>query len=158
MAETSCLSPSDFTAENGATMLWPRSHFNRLARSVNHAEAVMSELPRGSALVYLGSITHCGGANRSTRPRTGLILSDCLGWLKQYRVRIPLISAGGTEGFSRRAARANRISHSLAQARGYEGQDPSVLFQTTSPACRRPMLHPPAYRTNYANSTIATPQ
>ncbi|MGH2447685.1 MAG: phytanoyl-CoA dioxygenase family protein [Chloroflexota bacterium] len=80
---------SDFTAENGATLLWPRSQFNRLSRDVDPAQAVTGVMPRGSALVYLGSVTHCGGANRSDQPRTGLIFSYSLGWLKPYENPVP---------------------------------------------------------------------
>ncbi|MCD4504623.1 phytanoyl-CoA dioxygenase family protein [Chromobacterium piscinae] len=37
----------------------------------------------GSALIYLGSVIHAGGANRTGQPRTGVALSYCLGWLRQ---------------------------------------------------------------------------
>ena len=37
----------------------------------------------GSVLIYLGSVIHAGGANHSDQPRTGVVLSYCLGWLRQ---------------------------------------------------------------------------
>ena len=73
----------DFTAENGATRVVPGSH--RFLRAWHRpdltcwANAVM---PKGSALFYLGSTWHGGGANRSHSPRTGLINTYCLGWLR----------------------------------------------------------------------------
>jgi ectoine hydroxylase-related dioxygenase (phytanoyl-CoA dioxygenase family) len=73
----------DFTAENGATRVVPGSH--RFLRAwhrpdlTRYASAVM---PKGSALFYLGSTWHGGGANRSHSPRTGLINTYCLGWLR----------------------------------------------------------------------------
>ncbi len=75
---------SEFTEENGATCIWPRSHFNLLDRNVDFEARVVAAAPRGSAILYLGSVTHCAGANRTRKPRTGLMFSYCLGWLKQY--------------------------------------------------------------------------
>ncbi len=34
-------------------------------------------------LIYFGSLLHAGGANRTDRPRTGIVISYCLGWLRQ---------------------------------------------------------------------------
>jgi hypothetical protein len=125
---------SDFTAENGATVLWPRSQFDRLSREVNPRDAVVAEMPRGSALVYLGSVTHCGGENRSQRPRTGLILSYCLGWLKQYENAFLSYPPDVAKNFS--GALRDLIGYRIHRPNlgGYEGQDPAVLFETHSHA------------------------
>ena len=74
----------DFTVENGATRVVPRSH--RFLRSWHLPELSGWEsavMPRGSALFYLGSTWHGGGANRSAAPRMGLINTYSLGWLRQ---------------------------------------------------------------------------
>eukprot|EP00752_Nemacystus_decipiens_P001117 g1117.t1 len=74
----------DFTAENGATRVVPGSH--RFLRSWHLPDVsgwVSAEMPKGSALFYLGSTWHGGGANRSNAPRTGLINTYSLGWLRQ---------------------------------------------------------------------------
>lgn len=125
---------SDFTIENGATMLWPRSQFNPLCRHVDPAQAVVAEMPRGSALVYLGSVTHCGGANRSDQARTGLILSYCLGWLKQYENAFLSYPPQVAKHFPR--ALRELIGYRIHRPNlgGYEGQDPAVLFETDSHA------------------------
>ena len=125
---------SDFTAENGATLLWPRSNFRRLSREVDPADAIVAEMPRGSALVYLGSITHCAGANRSTLPRTGLIVSYCLGWLKQYENGFLSYPPEVAREFPQ--AIRDLIGYRIHRPNlgGYEGQDPAVLFQTRSHA------------------------
>jgi ectoine hydroxylase-related dioxygenase (phytanoyl-CoA dioxygenase family) len=74
---------SDFTAENGATVMVQGSH--RILRSwhkpdlTGHDQAVM---PKGSAAFYLGSTWHGSGANRGTSARTGLINTYSLGWLR----------------------------------------------------------------------------
>lgn len=123
---------SDYTAENGATLLWPRSQFASLSRDVTEENAVVAEMPRGSALVYLGSITHCAGANRSSAPRTGLILSYCLGWLKQYENAFLTYPPQVASQFSKpiRDLLGYRIHR--PNLGGYEGQDPAVLFETDS--------------------------
>lgn len=75
---------NDFTDKNGATRVVPGSH--RYIRSWHIPDlsgwesAVMS---KGSALFYLGSTWHGGGANRSNAPRLGLINTYSLGWLRQ---------------------------------------------------------------------------
>jgi ectoine hydroxylase-related dioxygenase (phytanoyl-CoA dioxygenase family) len=40
-------------------------------------------MKRGSVLIYLGSLQHGGGANRTDKPRTGIVHSYSLGWLRQ---------------------------------------------------------------------------
>lgn len=125
---------SEFTAQNGATLLWPRSQFQPLTRDIDPAAAIVAEMPRGSALVYLGSLTHCGGANRSDQPRTGVILSYCLGWLKQYENAFLSYPPHIAREFA--PALRDLIGYRIHRPNlgGYEGQDPSVLFETASHA------------------------
>ena len=53
-------------------------------------------MPKGSALFYLGSMWHGGGANQSDMARLGLVNSYCLGWLRpevnQYLMTPPEIA------------------------------------------------------------------
>ena len=75
---------NDFTLENGATRVVPGSH--RFIRSwhlpdLSNWEAAV--MPAGSALFYMGSTWHGGGANNSNEPRLGLINTYSLGWLRQ---------------------------------------------------------------------------
>lgn len=125
---------SDFTAENGATMIWPRSQFNPLSRDVDPENAIIAEMPRGSALVYLGSVTHCGGTNRSSQPRTGVILSYCLGWLKQYENAFLTYPPHVAAGFPKQIQDLLGYRIHRPNLGGYEGQDPAVLFETSSHA------------------------
>jgi hypothetical protein len=74
---------TDFTSENGATRVVPGSH--RYLRAWHRPDLIhwaSAAMPKGSALFYLGSTWHGGGANRSRSPRTGLINTYCLGWLR----------------------------------------------------------------------------
>ena len=88
--QVSCMwALEDFTLENGATRVVLGSHresnINRyntveMEKEGDIAQAVM---PKGSALFYLGTTWHGGGANRSDAPRAGLINTYALGWLRQ---------------------------------------------------------------------------
>jgi ectoine hydroxylase-related dioxygenase (phytanoyl-CoA dioxygenase family) len=73
----------DFSADNGATRLIPGSHRWPLEREPKEEEFVSAEMPAGSAIVYLGSTIHQGGANTTADQwRRGMHLSYVLGWLR----------------------------------------------------------------------------
>jgi ectoine hydroxylase-related dioxygenase (phytanoyl-CoA dioxygenase family) len=72
----------DFTADNGATRVFPGSHRWEPGRYPAGDEAVVAEMPAGSAVVYLGSTFHGGGAHCGSAPRRGVHLSYTLGWLR----------------------------------------------------------------------------
>jgi ectoine hydroxylase-related dioxygenase (phytanoyl-CoA dioxygenase family) len=123
---------SDFTEGNGATCIWPRSQFSALNRNLDFDARVVAAAPRGSAIVYLGSVTHCAGANRSNQPRTGLIFSYCLGWLKQYENAYLTYPPEVARHFSKRLRDLLGYRIHRPNLGGYEGQDPSVLFEGRS--------------------------
>jgi hypothetical protein len=74
---------SDFTAENGATRLIPGSHRWPPDRQPTESETVQAVMPRGSILIWYGSVQHGMAVNRSDQPRTGLTLGYVCGWLRQ---------------------------------------------------------------------------
>lgn len=73
----------DFTEQNGATHVVTGSHLWVDSRTPTDREQVRAVMPRGSVLLYLGSLLHGGGANRSGRARMGLVNTYSLGWLRQ---------------------------------------------------------------------------
>lgn len=77
---------SPYTAENGATIIWPGSHRRQDEIVIDAAEGMGIEMEPGAALLFLGSTLHAGGANRTHRPRRGMIVSYSLGWLKPYEL------------------------------------------------------------------------
>jgi ectoine hydroxylase-related dioxygenase (phytanoyl-CoA dioxygenase family) len=68
---------SDFTAENGGTLVIRGSHLWDDERKPDLGEAIPTVMPAGSALIFLGSTYHAGGANRTVhelRTAAGLAL------------------------------------------------------------------------------------
>lgn len=74
---------SDFTKENGATLVVPGSHKWSPDRSPKDEEIFAATMKAGSVLIYHASLLHGGGANTSNESRTGIAISYCLGWLRQ---------------------------------------------------------------------------
>jgi ectoine hydroxylase-related dioxygenase (phytanoyl-CoA dioxygenase family) len=73
----------EFTPENGATMFIPGSHrWEPGRRPTPNDPLATAQLLPGSALFYLGSLWHGGGANQTSRPRLGVILEYAAGWLR----------------------------------------------------------------------------
>ena len=68
---------SDFTAENGGTLVIPGSHLWDDERKPERFEAIPTLMKAGSALIFLGSTFHAGGANTTKnefRTAVGLAL------------------------------------------------------------------------------------
>ncbi|RKF16728.1 phytanoyl-CoA dioxygenase family protein [Roseovarius spongiae] len=74
---------TEFTRENGATRVVPGSQDLRDIDAITEDEVTQAAMPAGSVLFYLGSAVHSGGQNNSDAPRTGLITTYSLGWLRQ---------------------------------------------------------------------------
>ena len=77
------LAVTDFTAENGGTMVIPGSHKWGDDRAPKRSEAVPTEMAAGSALIWLGGTYHGGGTNTTDAPRTGITITFDLGYLRQ---------------------------------------------------------------------------
>ena len=125
---------SDFTAENGATRLWPGSHRRALDRGEAEATSIAGEMRAGSALVFLGSLTHGAGANRTQAPRTGIIVSYCLGWLKTYENQFLAYPAEVAREFPDALQRLIGYQMHRPNLGGWEGQDP-IQYLRGAPAC-----------------------
>jgi len=88
---------TDFTEENGATRVVPGSHrIDSKPKYGSHPESIPAQMPKGSILVWNGSLWHGGGANRSTQRRVGIAMNYCAGFLRQQenqQLGIPLALA-----------------------------------------------------------------
>jgi len=85
---------TDFTAENGATRVVPGSHL--LAEKPEFGRdyaTIPAEMPKGSVLIWNGSLWHGGGANLSGERRVGIAMNYCAGFIRQQenqQLGIPL--------------------------------------------------------------------
>lgn len=74
---------TDFTNANGATQVVPGSHRWTKDRKAKPDEILRAEMKAGSALLYLGSTIHGGGANVTVdEKRRGLFVGYVVGWLR----------------------------------------------------------------------------
>lgn len=73
----------DFTEHNGATEVVPGSHNWPDDREPREEEIYKVTMPRGSVVVFLGTLLHRGGANRSDAPRLGITPQYCAPGLRQ---------------------------------------------------------------------------
>ena len=74
---------TDFTAENGATRIGLGSHRWPADRAPTEGDEAQAVMPKGSVLFWLGRTLHGLGANRTDRPRTGIITVFSADWLAQ---------------------------------------------------------------------------
>lgn len=81
----SLLMLSEFTRENGGTVLMPFSHHSRLLPrpGVKYRNLVAAEGDPGTIVIFIGSIWHAGGANTSRdQHRIGLSIAYHAAWLE----------------------------------------------------------------------------
>jgi len=116
-----------FTAENGATLVWPGSH--RPDAPIDPlGDPLAAEMMPGAAMLWLGSTVHGGGANGTKMPRRAVIVSYCLGWLRtfenQYLVYPPEIA----RTFDPELAALVGYAQHRPNLGNVEGQSPAVLL------------------------------
>ncbi len=81
---TAIFALTDFTADNGATVVAPGSHkWSGATPEVLPEQTCQAVMAAGSALLYSGKVIHGGGANHtSDQWRVGLHAGFVLGWLR----------------------------------------------------------------------------
>lgn len=118
-----------YTEENGATLVWPRSHGARALAGEPEAGPVAVELEPGSALLFLGSTLHGAGGNSSAEVRRGAIVSYCLGWLKPYENQWLAYPPAVARTFSPELASLVGYTQHRPNLGNFEGQCPSLLLK-----------------------------
>jgi ectoine hydroxylase-related dioxygenase (phytanoyl-CoA dioxygenase family) len=128
---------SDFTIENGATMVVPDSDQGSTAPTSEGGDAVVhAVMPAGSTVIYLGSTLHAAGSNTTADQwRIGLHLSYTLGWLRteenNYLGCPPAVAAALPQ--RSQEVIGYRIHNTLNDGGGYLGmldlQDPLMLLK-----------------------------
>ena len=72
----------DFTADNGATVLYPGSHRWEARRPEPGDPALPVAMPAGSCVFFVGTLWHGGGANSTARARLAVTAQYCQPWLR----------------------------------------------------------------------------
>jgi len=72
----------DFTESNGATRIVADSHRGQILEVGPETATFAAEMPAGSAMLYLGSLWHGGGANVTDQARLGVAMIYVAGWLR----------------------------------------------------------------------------
>lgn len=120
---------TDYTADNGATIVWPDSH-GRAALDAEPAQsAVVAEMQPGDALLFLGSTLHGAGGNTTQAVRRGLVVSYCLGWLKPYENQWLAYPPRVAREFSPELAALIGYRQHRPNLGNFEGQCPSILLK-----------------------------
>jgi len=110
----------DFTAENGATLVYPRSHLwgDVASDEIDVAEMVPAVMPAGAAVFFVGTLWHCAGANHSDAPRLAATTQYCEPWARQQENYSLAISR----------ERAKQCSDRVQSLLGYSMQFPFIGF------------------------------
>src|SRR6516165_609084 len=108
----------DFTAENGATQVIPRSHlWGDDAPAPEGRDAVSICMAAGAVLVLAGTLQHRGGASRGGGTRLGVTPQYCQSWLRQIENMALAVPPH----------LARRVSSRVQELLGYSIAEPSFM-------------------------------
>jgi ectoine hydroxylase-related dioxygenase (phytanoyl-CoA dioxygenase family) len=124
---------TQYTKENGATVVWPRSHGAQALSPEMPTGEFAVELEPGSALLFLGSTLHGAGGNASDQVRRGAIVSYCLGWLKPYENQWLSYPPHIARWFDRELADLVGYVQHRPNLGNFEGECPSILLKGDVP-------------------------
>ena len=96
---------TDFTLDNGATHVVPGSHLadRRPAKAERPSSTVVrAVMPKGSVIVYNGSLWHGGGDNDSDSRRIGIVVNHCAGYMRQEENQLLAVPREMAATFPRR--------------------------------------------------------
>jgi ectoine hydroxylase-related dioxygenase (phytanoyl-CoA dioxygenase family) len=75
---------TDFTEANGATRIIPGTHvYDHSPNYGQDYDSIPAAMPKGSVLIWHGSLWHGGGANRTDERRIGIAMNYCAGYIRQ---------------------------------------------------------------------------
>lgn len=122
-----------FTRANGGTRLWTGSHGDQDMSVLPEDDALTPLVLPGDALVFLGSTLHGGGGNTSPRPRRGIVISYCLGWLKPFELQWLVYPPAVARHFPPELAALVGYAQHRPNLGNVDGQCPSVLLRDNVP-------------------------
>ncbi|WP_298670739.1 phytanoyl-CoA dioxygenase family protein [uncultured Sphingomonas sp.] len=124
---------SPFRRENGATLIYPRSHGRDGMAREDLGEPIAAECDPGAAICFLGSTAHGAGANTTDLPRRGIVIGYCLGWLRSYENQSLAYPPAIARTFPRELAELVGYVQHRPNLGNYEGQCPSILLGDNVP-------------------------
>jgi ectoine hydroxylase-related dioxygenase (phytanoyl-CoA dioxygenase family) len=122
-----------FRRENGATMVWGRSHREDKDKYIADEDTIAAEMEPGSALVFLGSTLHGQGENRSDEVRRALVVGYSLSWLKPYENQMLSYPPDVARHFPPGLAELVGYKQIPPNLNNFEGQCPTVLLRDQVP-------------------------
>ena len=87
----------EFTSQNGATQVIPGSHRWGTEPPSDDVEVVDVVMPAGSVVIFLGTLWHRGGANRSPRPRLAITPQYCEPWARPQEQMVLSVGAAAAQ-------------------------------------------------------------
>lgn len=123
-----------FTADNGATQLYPASHGAAGMARQDYDEPIVATCLPGSAILFLGSTLHGAGGNNTSEVRRAIVTGYSLGWLKPYENPWLAYPPPVARTFSPALAALVGYAQHRPNLGNYEGQCPSILLRDEIPA------------------------
>lgn len=117
-----------FTADNGATHIYPHSHGADGMAKLDPGEPIIAACEPGAAICFLGSTAHGAGANITDKVRRGVVIGYSLGWLKPYENLWLAYPPEVARGFPPELAALAGYRQHRPNLGNYEGQCPSLLL------------------------------
>jgi len=124
---------TSFTAQTGATQIYPYSHGPEGMERTDPGEPIIAECEPGAAICFLGSTAHGAGPNNSDTPRRALVIGYSLGWLKPYENLWLSYPPEVARSFSPELAKLAGYVQHRPNLGNYEGQCPSILLGDNVP-------------------------
>jgi len=110
----------DFTEDNGATLVCPKSHTwgNVDSADIDVSSMKPAVMSAGSAIYFVGTLWHCAGPNNTDKPRLAATTQYCEPWARQQENYSLAISRD----------RAKQCSDTVQSLLGYSMQFPFIGF------------------------------
>ncbi|MEM7077480.1 MAG: phytanoyl-CoA dioxygenase family protein [Pseudomonadota bacterium] len=120
----------DFTTSNGATEVVPGSHLWGEGRTPREDEIKQVTMPAGSVVVFMGTLIHRGGANRSNDKRLAITPQYCAPGLRQIENMVLAIPPEAAAQYSEKIQ--NMLGYNIIDPgfMGYvDGRHPRALIE-----------------------------
>ena len=124
---------TEFTANNGATRIYPGSHRLKIDDPAQLGEPLAAECSPGDAICFLGSTVHGAGPNTTHDVRRAVVIGYSLGWLKPYENLWLAYPPDVARGFPKELAELAGYVQHRPNLGNYEGRCPSILLRDHPP-------------------------